>query len=105
MVWLVFQLISGLILDTFSSLRNTQEELDNDSENICFICGLGRATIEKYYLGKEGFSKHLEDHNVASYFCFIFYLKDKDPNELTGLESFVKELISKESISWFPVDR
>jgi hypothetical protein len=103
MVWLVFQMVTGLIVDTFSSLRKIQEDLDRDFRNTCFICGLEREVIEKYYLGKDGFNKHLEDHGVANYFYFIFYLKEKDPNELTGIESYVKELVDKESIGWFPL--
>ncbi len=102
-LFLVFQMISGLIVDNFSSLRKIQEEFDKDLRTICFICGLEREEIEKLYLGKEGFNKHLLDHNVTSYFSFMFYLKDKNIAEMTGLESYVKELIDKESINWFPI--
>lgn len=105
MVWLVFQLISGLIVDTFSSLRKSEEEFDEDCQHICFMCGLDRETIEKYYLGKDGFNRHLEDHNVASYFSYVFYLKEKDPNELSGIESYVKAMIDKENIGWLPIGK
>ena len=88
MVWLVFQMISGLIVDTFSSLRKKQEEYDRDYRNICFICGLDREEIEKLYLGKEGFNNHLEDHKVSSYFSFMFYLKEiYAPNNIATLFS------------------
>ena len=105
MVWLVFQMISGLIVDTFSSLRNEEEEFQDDSENICFICGLERETIEKYYVGKYGFDKHLDDHNLANYFLYMFYLIDKKSSELSGLETYVKKMIDKESIFWIPIEK
>jgi hypothetical protein len=105
MVWLVFQMISGLIVDTFSSLRKEQEEFDEDSKNICFICGLEREIIEKYYTGKDGFDRHLQDHNASSYFCYIFYLKEKAQSELSGIESYVKSMIDVENISWIPTER
>ena len=35
----------------------------------------------------------------------MLYLEDKDPNEYSGLESYVKENIDKESIIWFPIER
>jgi len=105
MVWLVFQMIAGLIVDTFSSLRKEQEDSDEDDKTVCFICGLERETIEKYYTGKDGFEKHLEDHNIVSYFCYIFYLKEKKSNELTGMESYVKNMIDIENISWIPIER
>ena len=105
MVCLVFQMVTGLIIDTFSSLRNAGEEIENDIDNICFICGLNRGKIEKYYLGKEGFNKHLEDHDIASYFFYMFYLEEKQHSDYSGLESYVKAEIDKESISWFPIER
>lgn len=104
-VWLVFQMVSGLILDTFTSLRKNEEDVDNDIRNICFICGLEREKIEKYYIGKEGFSKHLNDHNTAFYLFYMFYLEEKDPNEYSGIESYIKEMLDQESIAWFPIER
>ena len=105
MVCLVFQMVTGLIIDTFSSLRNAGEEIENDIDNICFICGLNRGKIEKYYIGKEGFNKHLEDHDIASYFFYMFYLEEKKHSDYSGIESYVKTEIDKESISWFPIER
>ena len=105
MVWLVWQMVSGLIVDTFDSLRGDREEIEEDMDTICFICGLNREKIEKYYIGKEGFEKHLQDHNIDNYFFYMFYLEEKDPNEYSGLESYVKEHVDKESISWFPIGR
>ena len=105
MVWLVFQMVSGLIVDTFKNLRNDSDEIENDKKNICFICGLDRENIEKYYLGKDGFNKHLEDHKITNYLFYIFYLEEKDHNEYTGIESYVKDEIDKESIAWFPQGR
>ena len=105
MVSIVWQMVSGLILDAFDNLRGDREEIEKDMEKNCFICGLNREKIEKYYLGKEGFEKHLQDHSVENYLFYMFYLEDKDPNEYSGLESYVKAEIDKESISWFPIER
>jgi hypothetical protein len=98
-------MVSGLIVDTFSSLRKKEEEFYEDLKNICFICGLDRKNIEKYYIGKDGFDRHLEDHNLSSYFCYIFYLSEKQVSELSGIESYVKNLIDMENISWIPTKR
>ena len=105
MVSVVWQMVSGIIIDSFDGLRGDREELENDMETTCFICGLDREKIEKYYIGKEGFEKHLQDHNVNNYFFYIFYLEDKDPNEYSGLESYVKKDLDKESTRWFPIGR
>ena len=105
MVSLVWKLVSCLIIDTFESLRSTREEKEEDMNSICFICGLDKEEIEKYYPGKEGFEKHLQDHSVWNYFFYTFYLEDKESSEYSGLESYIKEQIDNESISWFPNGR
>lgn len=104
LIFLVFQMVAGLIVDTFSKLRNESEAFQFDLNNICYICGMEREEIEKIYVGKNGFNNHLNDHNLKNYFCFIFYLKDKNPIELTGIESYVKDLILQENGSWIPYE-
>ena len=105
MVWLVWQMVSGLIVDTFESLRQIREDKEDDMKSTCFICGLDKEKIEKYYPGKEGFEKHLKDHSIINYFFYTFYLEDKDSSEYSGLESYIKNQIDKESIQWFPNGR
>ena len=105
MVGLTWQMVSGLIVDTFESLRGSREDKEDDMKTICFICGLDKEKIEKYYPGKEGFEKHLKDHSVANYFFYTFYLEDKESSEYSGLESYIKDQIDNESISWFPNGR
>ena len=105
MVGLTWQMVSGLIVDTFESLRGSREDKEEDMKSNCFICGLDKEVIEKYYPGKEGFEKHLQDHSITNYFLYTFYLEDKESSEYSGLESYIKEQIDNESISWFPKER
>ena len=42
MVSIVWQMVSGLILDAFDNLRGDREEIEEDMETNCFICGLNR---------------------------------------------------------------
>jgi len=37
-----------------------------------------------------------------NYLFYIAYLKDKDPTELSGIESYVADKIKNEDTSWFP---
>ena len=99
--------IPNVMFDKYTS-REALKDLfkkEEDMKNICFICGLDKEEIEKYYPGKEGFEKHLQDHSVSNYFFYTFYLEDKESSEYSGLESHIKEQIDKESISWFPNGR
>lgn len=37
-----------------------------------------------------------------NYLFYIAYLKDKDPTEYSGIESYVMDKIKNEDTSWFP---
>jgi hypothetical protein len=36
---LLVSIVSGIIIDTFANLREQENEIENDNENLCFICG------------------------------------------------------------------
>jgi hypothetical protein len=55
---LIIQIISGIIIDTFSNLREKQEYVNEDVVNRCFICGLSRDDIEKLEKSKNAFHYH-----------------------------------------------
>ncbi len=53
----------------------------------------------------RGFEYHLrQEHNVYSYVFYISYLRQKDPTEYSGIESYVSEKLKEGDISWFPLD-
>lgn len=103
--WIFINMKFAFFIDVFSSTREKNVVLQKDIDNICFICGLDRTSLDKIYLDKNGFNKHLEDHNLVNYFCYLFYLHEKEFDELTGIESYVLSLVKKESLDWFPIQR
>jgi hypothetical protein len=38
-------IVSGLMLDAFSSLREESEARANDKENFCYICNISREAL------------------------------------------------------------
>ena len=53
--------------------------------NVCYICSVSRSDIEKLS-STNGFDQHKTSrHNLLSYVRFIFYIRSKNPNHLTGL--------------------
>jgi inositol 1,4,5-triphosphate receptor type 1/inositol 1,4,5-triphosphate receptor type 3 len=38
-------IVSGLMLDAFSSLREAADELENDKKNKCYICDISRESL------------------------------------------------------------
>ncbi len=43
----MINIVSGIIIDTFGTLREKLNEYTEDLENICFICGFDKEFIEK----------------------------------------------------------
>lgn len=44
----------------------------------------------------------MAQHNPFSYLAFIIYIKQKDIEDCSGLEKFVKECLAKNDIGFFP---
>jgi hypothetical protein len=103
---IMINIVSGIIIDTFGSLREETKQLKDDIDNFCFVCGSDRESLDKLGVGKNGFTEHVrKDHYMWNYLYYMAYLEDKDHLELTGIESLILEKIKIEDISWFPCHR
>ncbi|GMH65952.1 hypothetical protein TrST_g8005 [Triparma strigata] len=101
---LLLNIIFGIILDTFSALREQQNERKELSSNRCFICGLSRDSFEDMkQMGGKGFAYHnASEHNIFDYIYFQIYLANKNDTEFNGAETFVNECVQKEDTIWIP---
>jgi hypothetical protein len=55
---------------------------------------------------KRGFKQHIfEDHNLYYYIFYVCYIYHKSVTELTGIESYVRECLDDNEVSWFPLNR
>ena len=98
---IMLSVIQGIIADTFAYLREINEMNFQDRENRCFICSLDKEFIE--YATERPFQYHSNfEHCEWNYITFINYLKNKDPSERTGLESYLNDMIEKSDSSWIP---
>ena len=77
--------------------------IDEDRKNKCFICGIDRDTFEKNVVQFDNHVKY--DHNLWNYVYFLIYLRNKNSLDYNGTESFLADRISKDDLSWFPLDR
>ena len=88
---IMLNILAGIVIDTFALLRNTKNEMQEDKKGKCYICNIEREIFDKEAEG--GFDKHIaKDHNLWFYVFYIVHLEFKDPTEMTGIESYVKEL-------------
>jgi len=96
-------IISGIIIDTFSSMRSELNEKTADQENNCFICYINRSAMERKMVK---FEKHIyQEHYMWSYCRFLMYLSESDDSDLNGPESFVKALVTAGDYTFYPIDK
>lgn len=100
-VRLIFlNLIAGIIIDTFSDLRDELTNRDQDARTVCFICGLTKWQIEKK---GQDFQKHINSkHDKWRYMYFMTKLNQEDKDTFNGFEFSVYEKYQKDDTSWFP---
>ena len=97
---------TGIIIDTFSSLRSQRLEREDDVANVCLICSNKRATFERLAAETGGWAGHVEqDHDPWSYMAYYVHLFQKDSMDFTGVEQYVHHCITTGSISWFPLNQ
>ena len=100
---LLFNINIGLIVDTFSALRDRREDRLMKLKNDCFVCGYQRSAFDDLG-GTYNFDKHVNhEHNMWNYLFFIAYLNKKDPTEYNGVESYVRNMLHNEDLNWVPV--
>lgn len=98
-------IISGLIIDTFSTMRDEQEAIQEDIQSNCFICSISRDEFEKYGIS---FRRHVrEEHNMWKYVWFNIYLDLKDPLDYSATENHAFESMKSDLgfIKLMPIKR
>lgn len=98
---ILLAIIQGLIIDAFGELRDQLEQVREDMESQCFICGIGKDYFDSQ---PRGFEKHvMKEHNFANYMFFLMHLINKPDTEHTGQESYVWSMYSNRCWDFFPV--
>ncbi|PAA53235.1 hypothetical protein BOX15_Mlig016571g1 [Macrostomum lignano] len=96
-------IIFGIIVDTFSELRDSKWQIDQDMTSVCFICSRNAYDFEHH---GEGFEKHVkEEHNQWAYLFFILYLDETRFNDYTAIELYVWRLFENERLDYFPLNK
>jgi len=84
--------IFGIIVDTFSELRDERYRIVDDMQSVCFICGLPGYDFDRK---SAGFEFHIKnEHNMWGYLLFSIYLSEKNPSEYTAFEGFLLSFLS-----------
>lgn len=101
MLIIVVQLLAGLIVDKFRSLRSDAEDKEDDLRNLCIVCSEKSEVIERN--SQMTFAEHNASvHNVWFYHMFIGYLANKPKVYYNGVETYVHRNFKARQVCWFP---
>jgi len=96
-------IISGIIIDNFSELKEEQNNIYEAMSSCCFICSLSKSEVQR-----KGviFESHIyQDHYMWAYARFLLHLKETDRTNLTGPEADVLKMMKANNTSFFPLYR
>jgi hypothetical protein len=91
----------GIVVDTFAALRDNQDSIENDKNNVCFICQLTRDDSMNKNINFDIHTK--KDHKVWNYVYFLTYLRINNPNDFNALEFYVWKKVNQKDITWIPI--
>ena len=99
---ILMNIVFGIIIDTFSELRETRKERETDTNEFCFVCGLDKLAFGKGN-GGPGFEVHIrQEHCLWSYLMFIIALELQNRDNDDGLEQYIRSCLEKGDIHWLP---
>eukprot|EP00746_Dinoflagellata_sp_MGD_P004218 gnl/MRDRNA2_/MRDRNA2_108130_c0_seq1.p1 gnl/MRDRNA2_/MRDRNA2_108130_c0~~gnl/MRDRNA2_/MRDRNA2_108130_c0_seq1.p1 ORF type:complete len:472 (+),score=67.05 gnl/MRDRNA2_/MRDRNA2_108130_c0_seq1:190-1416(+) len=107
---ILMNVIFGIIIDAFGSLRDETMQREDHMRNKTFISCIDRGEADRAgqtaNIGLASGFDFLENvtQNRRSYLNFIFYLQLKDPVEYTGPEARIHHLLEDEDVSWMPLN-
>ena len=97
-------IVTGIIIDKFTELREEEEEFFTFCKNQCFICGKSSKEFDSDPTLSD-FKQHIDlEHCIWDYIYFLAYLQYLDSNKfpLTFQEKYVLEKIKANDNTWFP---
>jgi len=100
---IMLSLIFGIVIDTFSYIREEKIKNSEDQTNKCFICDIDRGLLER--IG-NGFQQHTKnEHYMWNYIFYLLHLKQKGIIDLSEIEAYIYKCYNNKDYSWIPYSR
>ena len=101
--FIVLQIFTAVIIIGFTLKTKEYSRIEKDKNNKCFICGLKKSELDKYY-NQLGFNGHIKlDHYLWNYMFAIFNVMKKEKSNLISLDKLIYDSYKKKSFSnWIP---
>ena len=91
----------SIVIEAFSELRNKELEIEKDKNEICFVCGIDKASSEK---NGQKFEEHInKEHNLWTYVDYILGLRFVDIQDTNAINSYVMDKIQRKELVWLPM--
>ncbi len=102
-ILLLMNMINGVIVSTFSQIREQSNEMEDDINNKCFICSIDRIEFEKRNIP---FITHLyEEHYSKNYIKFLVNLKLSCEKDLDCDQFYINKCVKNNDVACFPVSK
>ena len=100
-ILLLLNMINGIIVSTFSQIRELSQIKEEDINQKCFICGQSKEDFEK---NKIDFNNHISnEHNLWNYIMFFVNLKCIKEKDLDSDQTYIAKKLDELDIAFFPV--
>ena len=97
---IMLKIVFGIILDSFSELREVKRTIELDMKYKCFICNIEKDECDKQ---SQDFHDHCEImHNIWNYANYMIMLRMTDSQNLNGINSMCKDMIIQRQMKWIP---
>jgi hypothetical protein len=102
---ILFDIVTGIIIDTFGSLREDTATRIEYLRDTAFISDIERSDYEEN--GPEFKFEKLEkeDQDRWNYIFYLAHLRLKDPMYYTGAETVIFNKVKQKDTSWFPANK
>ena len=98
----LLNMINGIIITPFGEWREKDEEINEDKDNVCFICSLNRTFLQQKLVNFDDHRKY--DHSIKAYLEYLIYLKNKPDKDLDAEEGYINNKIKNKNIDCFPIN-
>ena len=102
-ILLVMNMINGIIISTFSFIREDSENKTKDLEGKCFICSIEKNEFEKKKVSYRDHCKTL--HNISTYLYYLMMIKTKNLTELDYDQTYIRMRMNNNDIGFFPINQ
>ena len=97
--------VFGIIVDTFSELRDEKYQIQDAMDTECFICGRSSNDLDRRST-TGNFKHHVKhEHRMWSYLFFFYYLDKKAATEYDDIEQYIAEKMFTGMYDFYPIGK